>query len=337
MSHRILNRLAHLGMVTAISLAPLAIAGGCGSSRPADVPKSASLKTQGNDRVVYTADDNGRVWIADHGTNDILYSGYMRRGDRLVLDPGGNRVTINDQVVAHRDIGRRDRDIYFQPGPAGHGAELTQNDLQVDRPAQIPAAASLKGEGKDRVEFSPNRDGSVWVTDADTKNVVYMGRMARGQTLVIEPKDNRLAINGQPVYSGNLPNHDHRVFFLANEPVAADGTVIAPSDASAASSVVIAPTGAAVVARPVGVPATADLKADSTGRTEVTADSDGTVWVVDAASNRVVYDGTLLRGEHLVINPEGNRIRLNTTRGGNQVYDRDLSSGRYRVFFQPGR
>jgi hypothetical protein len=332
MPHGILTRMARFGMVTAISLAPIAFAG-CGSSRPADVPKAASLKTQGNDRVVYTAEDNGTVWIANHGTNDILYSGRMRRGDRLVFDPADNRVTINDQTVAHRDIGRRDRDIYFEPGPALPRGEVTRQDLQVDRPAQVPSAASLRGEGKDRVEFTANRDGSVWVTDADTKNVVYMGRMLRGQTLVVEPRDNRLAINGQPVYNGNLPNHDHRVFFLPEQ--VAEGSV-APYDASAASAVV-EPRGAVVVARPVGVPAGADLKADSTGRTEVTADSDGTVWVVDAVTNRVIYDAPMLRGERLVINPEGNRVRLNTTRGGNQVYDRDLSGGRYRVFFQPGR
>jgi len=333
MPHRIFTRLAQFGMYAAIGLAPLAIAG-CGSSRPADVPKSASLKTQGNDRVVYTADDNGRVWIADHGSNDIVYSGQMRRGDRLVLDPGGNRITLNDQVVAHRDIGRRDRDIYFEPGPIGRRPEVTERDLQVDRPAQIPSAASLKAEGKDRVEFTPNRDGSIWVSDADTKQVVYMGRMMRGQTLVIEPRDNRLAINGQPVYSGNLPNHDHRVFFLPGDPMA-EGSV-APNDASPAS-VVVDRHGGAVVARPVGVPAGADLKADSTGRTEMTADSDGTVWVTDAVTNRVLYTAPMLRGERVVINPEGNRVRLTTAAGGTQVYDRELSGGRYRVFFQPGR
>ena len=87
---------------------------------------------------------------------------------------------------------------------------------------------------------------------------------------------------------------------------------------------------AAVVGRPVGVPAGADLNADSTGRTEFTADSDGNVWVVDAVTNRVIYDAPMLRGERLVINPEGNRIRLNTTRGGNQVYDRDLSGAPIR-------
>jgi hypothetical protein len=59
--------------------------------------------------------------------------------------------------------------------------------------------------------------------------------------------------------------------------------------------------------------------------------------VVDAANNRVIYTAPMLRGERLVINPEGNRIRLTTATGGNQVYDRDLTGGRYRVFFQPGR
>jgi len=327
--------MARLGMLAAISLAPLAVAG-CGSSRPADVPKSAALKTAGNDRVVYVAEDNGQVWVANHGTDDILYSGHMQRGDRLVLDPANNRLTVNDMTVAHRDIGHRDRDIYFEPGPARRGSEVTRDDLRADRPAQVPSAASLKGEGKDRVEFTANRDGSVWVTDADTKQVVYMGRMLRGQTLQIQPRDNRLAINGQQVYSGNLPNHDHQVYFLAGDPMASDGVAGDRYDGYPAGSVA-APAGTAVVARPVGVPASADLKADSTGRTEFTADSDGTVWLTDAVTNRVIYTAPMVRGERVVINPEGNRIRLSTAAGGDRIYDRDLSGGRYRVFFLPGR
>jgi hypothetical protein len=334
MPHQISSRIARLGMLAAISLAPLTVAG-CGSSRPADVPKSAALKTQGNDRVVYVAEDTGTVWIANHGTNDIVYSGPMRRGDRLVIDPADNRVTINDQTVTRRDIGHRDRDIYFEPGPMRRGSEVTRDDLRVDRPAQVPSAAGLKGEGKDRVEFTANRDGSVWVTDADTKQVVYMGRMLRGQTLVVEPRDNRVAINGQRVYEGNLPNHDHRVFFLAGEPAFTEGGV-APYDTAAASAVVV-PRGTAVVERPFGVPAGADLKADSTGRTEFTADSDGTVWLADAVTNRVIYTAPMVRGERVVINPEGNRIRLSTAAGADRIYDRDLSGGRYRVFFLPGR
>ena len=101
MPHGILTRMARLGMATAISLAPLTVAGGCGSSRPADVPKTASLKTQGNDRVVYTADDNGRVWIADHGTNDILYSGYL----------GSVHDTIDDVTRTAEDIHKSVADL----------------------------------------------------------------------------------------------------------------------------------------------------------------------------------------------------------------------------------
>ena len=52
-----------------------------------DVPPAAMLKAEGDQRIVYTADAAGVIWVSNTGTNDILYSGAVSRGDRLVLDP----------------------------------------------------------------------------------------------------------------------------------------------------------------------------------------------------------------------------------------------------------
>ncbi len=80
---------------------------GCSRSRPPDVPESASLKAQGDNRIVYTADDSGTLYVSD-GNSDILWSGPVHRGDRVVLDPSTDKLTINDRVVSSRNIDRSD-------------------------------------------------------------------------------------------------------------------------------------------------------------------------------------------------------------------------------------
>ncbi len=286
---------------------------------PTDVPPAAVLKTQGDQRIVYTADAAGVVWVSNSGTNDILYSGAVSRGDRLVLDPAANRLTLNDMVIANKEIGQRDHQVYFQAGPAVAAAQVTQ-DTATTRPGQVPMTASLKGEGNQLVEFTPNTDGAIWVTDADTDTIVFVGRVMRGESVVVNPmgpKDGQLTVAKRPVFSGDLPAHDRRIFFQA-------GTSLIPGEAIPAAAT------ASPTARPVEVSLHATLRSEGAGPIRFVTDVDGTVWVVDASTNAVVFSGRMLRGDDLSVDPVGGHLTLNSR----AVNDQSLPHGdRYSVFF----
>src|SRR4051794_41939461 len=88
---------------------------GCAADRPADVPKSAMLKTQGNQRVVYAAEDDGTVWVTEPASNQIVWSGPVARGDRVVLDPVERKLLVNRRGVGDPGGGPPDHKGFFLP------------------------------------------------------------------------------------------------------------------------------------------------------------------------------------------------------------------------------
>jgi len=290
---------------------------GCASA-PIDVPRTAVLKTEGDQKIVYTADAAGVVWVTNARTDDILYSGAVSQGDRLVLDPQANTLTLNDQVIANKDINAGDHQIFFREGPAA--AQVAQ-DTTVARPGQVPMSARLQGEGMQLVEYTANTDGTVWVTDTDSDSIVYAGRVLRGESVVVNPtgpKDDQLTVAQRPVFSGDLPAHNRRIFFQS-------GFESTPVDAAAVQAgEVTAPE------RPIDVSLRATLRSESEGATRFVADVDGTVWVVDAATNTVLYTGRMLRNDGLTIDPVGDHLTVNDR----SVYQQSLPpNDRYRVFY----
>lgn len=83
-----------------------------------------------------------------------------------------------------------------------------------DRPPDVPASAAMKTEGNKQLTYTADTDGMAYVTDKDTNTIVYSGRMLKGDTLEVDPGNNRVTLNGQTVYDKGLTNNDHRIFFL---------------------------------------------------------------------------------------------------------------------------
>ncbi len=186
---------------------------GCAADRPGDVPAGANMQNEGNQRLVYTAPSSGQVWVTDVGSNSVVYAGPVHSGDEVAVDPDNNRVTIAGQVVATHDVGHENHRIFFAPGMSSQTATDTAG-RDIQRPADVPAAASLAGEGANRVSYTAERAGTVWVVDVDHNSVIYRGRVNRTDELVIDPDHNNLTVNGNKVNDQNLNNSERRIFFL---------------------------------------------------------------------------------------------------------------------------
>lgn len=313
---------------------------GCASDRPSSVPSAAIMKASGDRRVVYTADDTGTLYVSDQGRNGVVYSGPIMRGDRIVVDPKQDQLTINDRVVSSKDISSNTHKIFLLPGivspPPMHPNEALGD---VSRPDAVPTTATLKGEGKDRLAYTAEQDGNIWVTDADRKELVTTAAVLRGDQVIIDPKDNRVMVNGRTIYDHNLPNNDHRIFFqpgavavvVPGRTVERTTTIVTPAAGRVSGDVTVVPPVRSTVVPPAGVPATASMRSDSAGRASLSADRDGTVWVVDAAGNRVIYTGRLLSGDTLTVDPDAGRLTLN---GKPAIENSTLPAGRYYIYFQ---
>jgi hypothetical protein len=301
-------RCRHSLALLAAAAMPLAIMG-CAAERPPQVPTQAISATAGNQRLVYTAEQDGTVWVSDKDSNNILYSGRVSRGDNIVIDPTGGQILVNDQVVLNKDVNHDNHTVFFLSGVVTD----SKNGPEVPRALGVPASAVLKAEGKSQVAYRADRDGDVWISDVDTKQIIYTGRMVAGDRMSFEPQHHTMVLNGHPVTGDGLPDHNFQIYFSGDAQ---------PTDA-----------GAVIVGRPALVPDDAILRSEGMGRTEVVADSPGKVWVVDATTNDVIYAGRVLAADTLVVDPASNVLTLDGH--GVITTPKDLSTGdRYRVFFR---
>jgi len=290
--------------------------------RPADVPQAAIVASEGNQRLVYTADGNGTVWVCDQPANKIIYSGQVEGGDRLVLDPSRCKLTLNDRVVCDQRITWDNHKVFFLAGYEGR-PPLTASDQPVSRPPLVPTAAALKAEGRQHVQYTAQDDGMVWVSDVDTGKVVYCGRVLQGDRIVVDPVNSTLSLDNQPLMTHDLSHDNHRIFFLSEDRARTAGFAMPPADVETMHQL------DGVVPRPDGVPQVANLRCDGSIRVELRAESDGTAWIVDATTNRLIYSGRLIQGDLLAVDPPGSGLTIN----GRSVMNAGLPHDRYRVFF----
>ncbi len=190
---------------------------GCAADRPADVPAGAESEVEGGQRLVYSAPSNGRIWVSDVGSNSVIYAGSVHQGDEVAVDPDNNRVTIGGQIVTTHDIGHVDHRVFFEAGMTElSGGAPDLGSRNVDRPPDVPASALLKGEGAQRVQYTSDAPGTIWVVDSAHNNVIYSSRVAQGDVIVVDPDKNNLTINGNKVYDQQLGNMSRRIFFMAS-------------------------------------------------------------------------------------------------------------------------
>ena len=104
MTHRLPRQLAAtLLMLTAV---------GCAAGSPkgrAGIPVEAERVAEGKGELVYNATHGGEAYVLDDSNNKIIWSGLLRDGDALAIEPAGNRVRIGPQTVAEPNLDKDHR------------------------------------------------------------------------------------------------------------------------------------------------------------------------------------------------------------------------------------
>jgi hypothetical protein len=305
----------HIGLWCAAGLTGLVLAGCAVEQRPPDVPASAMNKAEGDQKLVYTASDPGTVWVTE-GAADIVYSAPVAAGDRLVVDPRANKILLNGQVVLDKDVNPVDHKVFFLAGaapPPPTPNAMAASDTSVHRPSGVPMTALVAGEGKSRVEYTAQRNGFVWITDADQHTVLYSVPVNRGDIVVVDPLKQLVTINGQSVYTQPLAADNYRIFFGTERPV---------WEPAAREDIMV---------RPADVPVDAVNRVTASGRIDFVPERDGTIWVADVTTGRTVYSGRILMNDRLTVDANASVLTLN----GRPVHTQELAAGdRYSVYFE---
>jgi len=91
-----------------------------------------------------------------------------------------------------------------------------------DRPDSVGANAMLAASGNKTLTYLASSNGVVTVQDERSDDVVYSGRINKGETIVVDIEHDRITIAGRVVSQKHLDGlHEHRIFF---EPTATTET-----------------------------------------------------------------------------------------------------------------
>ena len=116
-----------------------------------------------------------------------------------------------------------------------------------DRPDEVPANATMISEGTKNIIATAPHDGEVYVWDKTADKMVYSGKVARGDSVRVDAKHNKVFFNDKLAVEKDLTDdHNYRVFFDQADVDAADlarhrDTTIITTPRSDGSNVIIQP------------------------------------------------------------------------------------------------
>ena len=101
-----MQRFSQFAASAALGVSMLVGIGGCAHERPQEVPSSATMAVQGNEKLAYTAPHDGTVYLYNVGNDQIIYSGAVHEGDEVVLDPKEDKLTVAGKTAFEKGIDR---------------------------------------------------------------------------------------------------------------------------------------------------------------------------------------------------------------------------------------
>jgi hypothetical protein len=73
---------------------------GCAEQAPPAMIDSGATLTLDGAPIVRQAPGNGQISVFDVNQQKVVFSGYVKQGDVITLDPSSKRLTIGDDVAA---------------------------------------------------------------------------------------------------------------------------------------------------------------------------------------------------------------------------------------------
>jgi hypothetical protein len=107
--------------ITVAAILLIALAFGCeedkheSSKHSLAVPDSAQMVAEGTGELSYRANDDGRIWIYDADTQQVVAAKRVREGQKFTLNPEKNSAMLDSQKVLSTDLKRNDQHrLYFE-------------------------------------------------------------------------------------------------------------------------------------------------------------------------------------------------------------------------------
>ena len=174
-----------------------------------NIPDSAERGASQTGQFSYNVPHEGTIWVGNDSSRFLVVRHNVRRGDRVEVDPRSNRVKLNGEPIYQQDMEANSRHtVYYREAGAGSGGGPSPY-------AGVPSTAENMASGSGRVSWRAESTGQVWVGNDKKRSLVVDSRVNSGDLVEVDPKGNRVKVNGREVFKQNMESRDsHTIFFM---------------------------------------------------------------------------------------------------------------------------
>lgn len=174
--------------------------------RPRRVPRNADIVRDGTDKLKWTADLDGDVYVYDTSEDRIVYTGPIRRNQELVVAPGDDKIYIEQKVVYNEDLRRSARHQIYFARRGGDSRTTEERPQRDDLPRDSRRLA--RGTGDLQIDRASSA-GTLYIFDEDDRRVLYRRDIKRGDVVQIAPRSGVITLNGRQIDTVRFAR-DHR-------------------------------------------------------------------------------------------------------------------------------
>ena len=181
--------------ILTISSLGMLLAVGCASRHQA-IPSSARMvaENEGRGRIDFIAPRDGQVFVEDRTAHKLLYSGQVREGQHVNVEPTKDRIAVDDQTVRDQKIRDLDNVRVFFEGDRNADYASSRSRTIVNQPVQVvqPADAQPASSSDDsRITVRQNGDNGSEIrvrpgANADSKITVEPTQNGSSPKVTIE-------------------------------------------------------------------------------------------------------------------------------------------------------
>lgn len=190
--------------------------GGATDARPTGVPSSAQVVDSGGGDLGYTASTAGVAYIVDQTAGRTIVSRQMASGQRLTVEPGRDRVSIDGRAIYEQNLEKNNRHaVWWVPDASATGGEPGEGVIGTE--ATLPAElrnAQRVATGMGDLSYTPPESGRIFVWDPRSRQVIHRAEVQRSDRVLVSPRAGMITVGSAARRQVQMdPDRPYEIYF----------------------------------------------------------------------------------------------------------------------------
>jgi hypothetical protein len=181
------------------------------TDRPGRIPRRADIVRDGTGKLKWTADMDGTVYVYDQTRDAIRYTGPVRRGQEIIVQPNDNQIQVDGRTVYDEDLkSDATHQIYFAATDSNYRRDRDGRDRdsygRSDSREALPYGAKRleRSDGDIDIRRVP-QTGTLYIYDETEGQTLLRTNIRKGTRFGIDAREGRIYIDGEAGQRIKLP------------------------------------------------------------------------------------------------------------------------------------